>query len=40
VQELHLVALHLVCEAMDAELTRQAVAQLAEPGTARWRSRP
>jgi len=30
VQELHLVALHLVCEAMDAELNRQAMAEVAE----------
>jgi D-sedoheptulose 7-phosphate isomerase len=40
VQELHLVALHLICEAMDAELTRQAVADLAEPGTASWQAGP
>jgi D-sedoheptulose 7-phosphate isomerase len=40
VQELHLVALHLVCEAMDAELTRQAVAGLAEDEPARWQPAP
>ena len=28
VQELHLVALHLICEAMDAELDRRAVAEV------------
>jgi len=29
VQELHLVALHLICEAMDAELTRRAAVEVA-----------
>jgi D-sedoheptulose 7-phosphate isomerase len=38
VQELHLVALHLVCEAMDAELTRRAVSELAEAEVSGWRS--
>ncbi|HST49937.1 D-sedoheptulose-7-phosphate isomerase [Jatrophihabitans sp.] len=34
VQELHLLALHLVCEAMDAELARRAVGEVPPwPGT-------
>jgi D-sedoheptulose 7-phosphate isomerase len=47
VQELHLLALHLVCEAMDAELTRRAVADLVaaevvdvEAAEAGWQSTP
>jgi D-sedoheptulose 7-phosphate isomerase len=45
VQELHLVALHLLCEAMDAELARQAVTELAETELAGaeaacWQSTP
>jgi D-sedoheptulose 7-phosphate isomerase len=36
VQELHLVALHLVCEAMDAELARQPATDLGEGALARW----
>ncbi|HEX8093854.1 D-sedoheptulose-7-phosphate isomerase [Jatrophihabitans sp.] len=40
VQELHLVALHLVCEAMDAELSRQAMAGLAEGQAAPWQPTP
>ena len=40
VQELHLVALHLVCEAMDAELSRQARAGLAEGEASPWQPAP